>query len=339
MSAGPSTVLTIILNYKTADMTLQSLEAAQTAMAGVQGGIIIVDNDSQDGSFEALVARVAEKGWDAADRVRVIQSGCNGGFGAGNNVGIRAGLPGGVRPDYVYILNSDAFPAPDAIQVLMDHLEANPGTGFAGSYIHGPEGDTHLTSFRFPSIASEFEGAIRFGPVSRLLKNYKVPVDTPAQTARVDWLAGASVMMRQSVLDEIGLFDETFFLYFEETELCLRAARAGHSTDYLPASKVAHIGSASTGMKEWKRVPDYWFDSRWYYFSKSHGRAYAALATILHLLGGCLHWLRCTVTRKARSVAPGFLTTLFIHDLRALLTGRRAFKVPEPSVPVPETRA
>ncbi|WP_299648914.1 glycosyltransferase family 2 protein [uncultured Tateyamaria sp.] len=339
MTAEHPTVLTIILNYKTADMTLQSVDAARRAMEGIAGGILIVDNDSQDGSFETLSAHVAKQGWDADGRVRVIQSGRNGGFGAGNNVGIRAGLPGGARPDYLYVLNSDAFPAADAIRVLLDHLEATPGTGFAGSYIHGPEGDTHLTSFRFPSIASEFEGAIRFGPVSRLLKNHKVPIETPTETIQVDWLAGASVMMRQSVLDEIGLFDETFFLYFEETELFLRAARAGYKTDYLPASKVAHIGSASTGMKEWKRVPDYWFDSRWYYFSKSHGRAYAALATVVHLLGGFLNWLRCTLTRKQRNIAPGFLSSLLIHDLRALLTGHRAFKVPEPTVPAPQTRA
>lgn len=339
MTERQPTVLTIILNYKTADMTLQSVEAARTAMEGIAGGILIVDNNSQDGSFETLSAHVSSQGWDMDGRVRVIQSGRNGGFGAGNNVGIRAGLSGGTHPDYVYILNSDAFPAADAIRVLLNHLEATPGTAFAGSYIYGPEGDTHLTSFRFPSIASEFEGSIRFGPVSRLLKNYKVPVETPTETIQVDWLAGASVMMRRSVLDEIGLFDETFFLYFEETELCLRAARAGHRTDYLPASKVAHIGSASTGMKEWKRTPDYWFDSRWYYFSKSHGRAYASLATVVHLLGGSLHWLRCAVTRKQRGVAPRFLTTLLVHDLRALLTGHRAFKGPEPAIPAPQPKA
>ena len=326
-ASGP-TVLTIVLNYKTAEMTLRSVAAARVAMEGIAGGIVVVDNDSQDGSFEAMSAHVAREGWDADGRVRVIQSGRNGGFGAGNNFGIRAGLPGGTRPDYVYILNSDAFPAPDAIRVLRDHLEATPGTAFAGSYIHGPEGDTHLTSFRFPSIASEFEGAIRFGPVSTLLKNAKVPLETPSETCSIDWFAGASVMMRQSVLDEIGLFDETFFLYFEETDLFLRAHRAGYATDYVPASKVAHIGSVSTGMKSWSRVPGYWFDSRWHYFAKNHGVGYAAVASLAHLAGGGLHWLRCTLTRRDRGVAPRFLTTLLAHDVRALLRGRPAHPAP-----------
>ncbi|TCS59836.1 GT2 family glycosyltransferase [Primorskyibacter sedentarius] len=329
-ATGPAPrVLTIVLNYKTADMTLDSVAAARIAMEGIPGGIIIVDNDSQDGSFERISAHVAREGWDAEGRVRVVQAGHNGGFGAGNNVGIRAGLADGSAPDYVYVLNSDAFPAPDAIRVLLNHLEATPEAGFAGSYIHGPEGDTHLTSFRFPSIASEFEGSIRFGPVSRLLKNHRVPVETPTQTQAVDWLAGASIMMRQSVLDEIGLFDETFFLYFEETDLCLRAARAGHRTDYLPASKVAHIGSATTGMKEWKRMPSYWYDSRWYYFSKNYGRLYATAATAMHLLGGGLDYLRCLVTRRERKVTPGFLTTMLFHDMRALVRRPAASQVQE----------
>ena len=94
----------------------------------------------------------------------------NGGFGAGNNAGIRAGLADGARPDYVYILNSDAFPDPGAIRALLDHLQTHPDTGLAGSYIHGPDGAPHLTTFRFPSIASEFEGAARLGPVSRWLR-------------------------------------------------------------------------------------------------------------------------------------------------------------------------
>ncbi|MCB1347719.1 MAG: glycosyltransferase family 2 protein [Paracoccaceae bacterium] len=327
VTTGP-TLLTIVLNYKTAEMTLRAVAAARTAMDGIAGGIVVVDNDSQDGSFEQMQAHVAEVGWDRDGRIRVIQSGRNGGFGAGNNVGIRAGLADGTRPDYVYILNSDAFPAPDAIRVLLDHLEANPGTAFAGSYIHGPEGDTHLTSFRFPSIASEFEGAIKFGPVSKLLKNAKVPVETPTETRSIDWFAGASVMMRRSVLDEIGLFDETFFLYFEETDLFLRAHRAGYKTDYVPASRVAHIGSVSTGMKSWARVPGYWFDSRWHYFAKNHGVAYAGLASLAHLAGGGLHWLRCTLTRRDRGVAPRFLTTLLAHDARALLRGRPADPAP-----------
>src|SRR5690606_9589482 len=125
-----ATVLTVILNWRTPEMTLRSAEAALTAMQGMEGALTIVDNDSGDGSEERLRAEVAARGWD---RVRVIQSGHNGGFGAGNNVGIRAGLPDGARPDFVYLLNSDAFPEPDAIRQLRDQLSADPRRGIVGS--------------------------------------------------------------------------------------------------------------------------------------------------------------------------------------------------------------
>ena len=303
-----ATVLTVILNYKTAEMTLQAVQAALREMAGIRGEIVVVDNESQDGSFEMLLAQVPPG-------VRVIQSGRNGGFGAGNNVGIRAGLSDGSRPDYVYVLNSDAFPDAGAIRSLLETLEKTPGAGFAGSFIHGPDGVPHLTTFRFPTIASEFEGAVRFGPVSRLLASRAVPVPIPASTVEVDWLAGASLLMRQSMLDQIGLFDEAFFLYFEETDLCRRAQNAGHKVMFVRQSEVTHIGSVSTGMKQWSRVPGYWFDSRWHYFRKNHGAGYALTATAAHVVGAMLHRLRCLLTGKKPADPPHFLRTLILHTV------------------------
>ena len=313
-------LLTVILNWRTADMTLQAAEAALGALEGIEGALVIVDNDSQDGSFEALSAAVKARGWDSGpQKVRVIQSGHNGGFGAGNNVGMRAGLPDGRAPDYVYLLNSDAFPARGAIQALLRHLEANPKTGFAGSHIHGPDGAPHHTAFRFPTLAGEFEQAARFGPISRMLRAAIVAPPLPQITQRVDWLAGASLMMRQSVLDQIGVFDEVFFLYFEETELCLRAARAGWPTDYVVESRVAHIGSVSTGMKTWARMPRFWLDSRLYYYRKTRGTLYAAAATLAHLAGGLIWRLRALIQRRDFIDPPHYLTDMATHAATTLL--------------------
>jgi N-acetylglucosaminyl-diphospho-decaprenol L-rhamnosyltransferase len=313
-------LLTVILNWRTPDMTVRSIEAALLALQGIDGALVVVDNDSGDGSFERLAAEVAARGWDKGPQaVRVVQSGHNGGFGAGNNVGIRAGLPKGERPDYVYILNSDAFPAPGAIAALMNHLERHPETGFAGSHIHGPDGEPHRTAFRFPSILGEFEQNIRFGPVSRLLSRWIVAQPLPQATTRVDWLAGASMMMRQSVLDQIGLFDETFFLYFEETDLCRRAALAGWPTDYVIESRVAHIGSVSTGMKTWSRIPGFWLDSRLHYYVKNHGALYAFGASLATVAGGLLWRARLLVQKKTLGDPPGFLRDLVAHGLRAML--------------------
>lgn len=323
------TVLTIILNWRTPEMTLRAAAAALTAMDGLDGALTIVDNDSGDGSEERL--RRATAGWP---RTQVLQTGRNGGFGAGNNHAIRAGLPDGRRPDFVHVLNSDAFPEAGAIRALADHLRHHPRAGLAGSLIRGEDGATHLTTFRFPSVASEFEGAARLGPVSRLLAHRAVPLPTPDRACRVDWVAGASLMMRSDMLDAVGLFDEGFFLYFEETDLCLRAARAGWETHFVPDSRVTHVGSASTGMKTWTRVPDYWFDSRLRYFVKNHGRATAAAATAAHVAGGILHRTRRALTGRRAVDPPGFLRRLIIHDAAALLHSR-----PERRQPAPRTAA
>jgi hypothetical protein len=320
-------------------MTLRAAKAALRETEGIAGQVTVVDNDSRDGSFEQIREGARAAGWLSGEtltgpRFALIAAPHNGGFGAGNNVGIRAGLNDGLndgrRADFIYILNSDAFPDPGAIHALLTHLQANPKTGLAGSYIHGPDGAPHSTAFRFPSVLGEFEGAVCTGIVTRLLRNSVVSLPFPQATQTVDWLAGASVMIRKEVLDQIGLFDETFFLYFEETELCHRAKRAGWATDYVRNSEVTHIGSVSTGMKEWQRTPTYWFQSRHYYFTKTHGRAYAALATVAHVAGGAIYRLRMILQGKPRRDPPHFLRDLILHALgrRPRATKRSAIAAP-----------
>ncbi|TDK52117.1 glycosyltransferase family 2 protein [Antarcticimicrobium luteum] len=329
------TVLTIILNYRTPDLTLKSAGAALRAMDGMPGEVLIVDNDSGDGSFARISAEAEARGWTAQGRLRVVDAGRNGGFGAGMNFGIRTGLSGGEAADFYYLLNSDAWPEPDAIRHLRDFLVTHPGAGLAGSFVEGEDGVPHRAAFRFPSIAGEFEMAARTGPVSRLLKSAIVAIPVPETETRVDWAAGASLMLRAEMLEQIGLFDETFFLYFEETDLCLRAARAGWDTYFLPQSKVIHLGSASTGMKDWPRTPSYWFESRRHYFAKNHGRPYAAAATLARVAGQAIWQMRRAVSGKPQADPDRFLRDLIFHDMRA---GRqRPMRIPP--FPVPHTVA
>lgn len=309
------TILTVLLNYRTADMTLQALELAVAETADIQGSITVVDNHSCDGSFEKIRDAVAAKGWD---RVRVVASGHNGGFGAGNNIAIRMGLPDGSAPDFVYLLNSDAFPEPGSMRLLLDDMLAHPQCGFAGGYTFGEDGSYDNTAFRFPTILGEFEAAANTGPISFLLRRYAVPIPEPTHSMEVDWLAGASLLIRRQVLDQIGLFDERYFLYFEETDLCLRARRSGWIARYVKESRIMHIGSVSTGMKTWKRMPGYWFDSRMWYFIKNHGVVYAALATGAYGLGSMILFARQAVGKKRIVGQEIFLKDLLSHALRSL---------------------
>lgn len=311
-SSTPS-VLTVVLNYRTPELTIKAVEAALREMDGLAGSITVVDNDSRDGSFESLSLAAQERGWT---RVRVLQSGHNGGYGAGNNFGIQQGLPDGSAPDYVYILNSDAFPEAGAIRLLLEYLQAHPQVGFAGSRLHGEDGAHHQTAFRFPSVFSEFEGAAATGPISRLLKNHIVALPEPLVPQAVDWIAGASLMVRHEVFLDTAGFDERFFLYFEETDLCLRARRAGWQSVYIPQSRVMHIGSVSTGMKTWKRMPAFWFDSRLWYFTKNHGAAYAAMATLAYVAGSLIFKLRQLFGRRGNQ-PQHFVGDLISHAMRA----------------------
>ncbi|MFU1476982.1 glycosyltransferase family 2 protein [Roseovarius sp. C7] len=328
-------VLTIILNYRTPELSLRSLDAAYGAMEGIAGEILVVDNCSGDGSCEVIAKGIEARGWAGGSRVRLAASGHNGGFGAGNNFGMKLGLSDGSQPDYIYLLNSDAFPEKSAISELFTHLAAHPKAGMAGSYIRGEDEIPHITAFRFPSVAGEFEGAVRTGIVTRLLKGSVVPLPMPQEATSVDWVAGASVLMRREMLDEIGGFDERFFLYFEETDLCRRARRAGWEVWYLPQSRVVHLGSVSTGMKTWARTPGYWFDSRLHYFVKNHGRGYAVGATLARVAGAALWRLRVAVSGKELGDPPHFLRDLIGHGITSVFR-RQSDSGPEAGVPLRE---
>ena len=234
------TVLTVILNYRTPAMTLEAVEAALREMAGIAGEIVVVDNDSRRRLVRDDQRRGRRRRLGRGGRVRVVAAGRNGGYGAGNNVGIRAGLSGGGRPDYVYILNSDAFPDAGAIR-RAGRLPrgATPTSASPAATSTAP-----TASRTPPPSASRRSGASSrapraLGPISRLLARHVVPLPIPEARRPVDWLAGASVMMRRTMLDAIGLFDERFFLYFDETDLC-RRGRDRRLADRLRARERGH---------------------------------------------------------------------------------------------------
>jgi N-acetylglucosaminyl-diphospho-decaprenol L-rhamnosyltransferase len=305
-------LLTIILNYETPDMTLDAVRAARAALTNLPSHRIdVVDNDSGDGSWEKLSEAVAREGWDD---VAVLQTGHNGGFGYGNNHSIRRALRSDDPPDFVYILNSDAFPEPGAIEALSHFLREHPDVGIAGSAIYGTDGAPHTTAFRFPTWKSEVAASFRLGLLSRALPESEVPIEPrPDATRQVDWLAGASMMMRRQVLEEVGLFDEGFFLYFEETDLCRRARLAGWPTWYVVESRVAHVGHGSTGLDDLRKpMPRYWDDSRRRYFLKNHGKAYLWAANTIHATGLTTFKVRARLQRKDDPDPTRFLRD-FVH--------------------------
>ncbi len=263
-------VACVIVNYRTATLTLHALEAVLHELDALGGRALVVDNDSGDDAYATICEAVVRNGWD--DRVDVFASPRNGGFGAGNNLAIAHAMEWASPPDYVYLLNPDARPDAGAVRSLVEFMDGRADVGIAGSQLRRPGGALHPSAFRFPSLLSEVEHGLRLGIASRLLDRWRVSLPIPARTCRVDWVSGASMMLRCSMLEQIGWFDENFFLYFEETDVALRAAKAGWATMHVADSRVEHIGHASTGMDGTRRCPTYWFESRAYYLQKHYGR-------------------------------------------------------------------
>jgi hypothetical protein len=196
-------------------------------------------------------------------------------------------------------------------------MQENPKVGICGSSIENDDGSLWPICFRFPGILSEFERGIKLGPVTKLLSRWKVPREMDQENAKVDWLPGASFLIRKEVFDSIGLMDDDYFLYYEETDFCLNAHRAGWECWYVPSSRVMHIAGASTGVVdqkiEKKKLPSYVFDSRHRYYTKNYGRTYATITDISWISAYALWQLRCLLTNKKTSEPNALLTDSIKH--------------------------
>jgi N-acetylglucosaminyl-diphospho-decaprenol L-rhamnosyltransferase len=307
-------LLVVIVNYKTAPLAIRAAEAALVDVRAVGGAIMLVDNDSGDDSLATLRRAVDEDRFGTA--VTLIAAEKNGGFGYGNNVAIRRALASVDPPQYVYLLNPDATPDSGAIRTLVEFLDAHPDVGIVGSHIHNPDGSTHVSAFRFPSPIGELEATLRLGLATRLFDRWSVwnlPCD---RTMKVDWVSGASSMIRRDVLEAVGLFDENFFLYFEETDLCRRATEAGWETWFVREASVEHEVGVATGIKDTaRRTPPYWFQSRRYYFLKQGGRGELWLANLAWVAGFSLWRLRRRVQGKPDRDPPKMLADFVKHTL------------------------
>jgi GT2 family glycosyltransferase len=211
----------------------------------------------------------------------------NGGFGWANNQAILALSREAAPPDFIHLLNPDTEITEGALTALVDELQRHPRCGAAGSRLLTPDGRTAASAFRFPSPGREFIGAAQSEQLGRML-GISSTVVTKEESVEVDWVTGASVMFRAEALRTAGLFDDGFFLYFEEVELMHRLHASGWTVRHVPRSTVIHVEGASTGIganAADRPHPAYWYQSRRRYFGLTGGGA-AIVAANLSLLGG-----------------------------------------------------
>lgn len=234
----------ILLNYRGASDTLACLDSL-SQLAYPRYDIIVVDNDSQDDSPERLRA----SGFEG----RLIQARENRGFSAGNNLGIEVALNN--HADYVWLLNNDTTVDPHALTHLV--AEAEKTGGLAGSLLLYPD-----RRFQQAGITLNWHTGRARG----------VPESALADGMALDAISGASMLIPTKALQRMGPLDERYFLYFEDVEYCLRAARLRYPITLALRSRVFHVEGASTG----KRSPA----SR-YYFQRNRLRAMLAYASPL----------------------------------------------------------
>jgi GT2 family glycosyltransferase len=199
---------------------------------------------------------------------------------------------------------------------LVSFMDSHPDAGLVGSTVHGPAGDVQAHAFRFPTLWSEIEGTANWGPISRVLKDHQVPLSPEAST-EVDWVPGTSMLLRREVFTTTGLFDQGFFLYFEEVDFAKRVKQAGWKVYYVADAGISHIGSLATGMAdESRRMPGYWFQARRRYFVKHHGRLYGAACDAAWISGHALYLTKKHLTRRTDGLRPHLWRDFVRYSLR-----------------------
>lgn len=308
-------IAVVIVTYKTARLTIDALRsvAAERGLGGPRIRAVVVDNAS--GDAPAIVEAVRSHGWD--EWVEVFVAPRNGGFSYGNNVGIERAYASR-RPDYVYLMNPDAVVRPHAIATLVEFLESHPEVGIAGSSFEDLDGSDWPIAFRFPGLLSELSSGVQLGLISRMLERWETARIMTKTDQPADWICGASMMIRPAVFDAIAGFDENYFLYFEETDFCYRARRAGYPTWYVPESRVMHIRGASTTVTDRievpQRLPAYWFDSRRRYFQVTYGTGRAILIDLVAVAAHSLGWLKRRLLGRTQESAPHLIRDLITHS-------------------------
>jgi N-acetylglucosaminyl-diphospho-decaprenol L-rhamnosyltransferase len=254
LSSVPDVTVSLV-NTNSRELLLACLES----LSGTDAEIVVLDNASVDGSATAVR--------EGVPGVRLIEQRQRAGFGANHNAVIRA-----TTGRYVFVLNEDTTSGDWGFERVVAHLDANPRVAALAPRLVYPDGRPQASAWRFPSPATAAFGLLTLGRVG-------IVESGGSETRDVDWAMAAALMLRREALDEVGLFDEGFFIYSEETDLCRRLRRAGWRTQYFPDVTVVHHESQfSAGIPE-RRINEMW-RGRHRYWQKHHSAAGARAAAL-----------------------------------------------------------
>ncbi len=306
------------INYRTPELTISCINSVLDDQQNLpEFKIYVVDNASPDDSIKLITDYINEN--DLSEKVELIQSEVNGGFAYGNNLVMRKVIENIIDPKYLWVLNPDTLVRPNAGKHLIKFLQDNPKAAVAGSALENDAHERQTSAFRFPSPSSELISHLRLGIVDQLFPHKLVPMKITDQNVKVDWVSGASFIIKTECLRSIGLMDEVYFLYYEEVDYFQSINRAAYEIWHVPESLVFHVMGASTGFvdhtKKSKRRPNYWFESRRRYFIKNYGKAGALAADVFAIFAYASWRFRRLLQRKRDLDPPQFLKDLIKNSV------------------------
>jgi N-acetylglucosaminyl-diphospho-decaprenol L-rhamnosyltransferase len=273
-------VSVVVVNYNTAHLLERMFTALESAKGPLKLQIIVVDNASTDSSVEIL-----EKNYPTITLIKNLK---NVGFGRANNQAI-AHLKG----QHILLLNTDAFLAPGALEKTTAFMEEHSSCGVIGVKLVSEDGELQPSCRYFPTPWNVFlqkTGLSRFFPNHRLIDDLSWD---HGSIRYCDWVPGCFYLVRAKVLEQLGLFDPRFFLYYEEVDHCRAVKNAGWEVIYFPHTKVVHIGgesakSDSTISEVGRQISTLQIESEQLYFRKHYGLLGVVIGVFLSLVADLL---------------------------------------------------
>jgi hypothetical protein len=221
----------IIVNWNTRDLLAQCLQSVYDTVQGLAFEVFVVDNASTDGSADMVRGRFPG--------VQLIENAENVGFARANNQAMSS-----TTGRHILLLNPDTIVPPDAVSALSRCLDANPQAGVVGPQLLNMDGSLQESWAQFPGLVSEVPVLGR--RLTQKPRGFKPAAGDAPSAWLVDWVSGACFMVKRAVLDSVGDFDESYWLYTEETDWCYRIWRAGWEVLFLPQVQIIHIARAAS---------------------------------------------------------------------------------------------
>jgi GT2 family glycosyltransferase len=268
VGAIPITVTIVVVGFNGRDLLARCLDSVLKDHGEIGVETIVVDNASRDGTPEMVAERFPG--------VRLIANQVNLGYGGALNQGIAV-----ASGRYVLVLNQDIALRPGALEEMVAFAEAHPDAGAVGPRLEYEDGRFQHSAFRFPDWKQAFFGFFDgLVPLDSEINGRYSGQQLEAPFA-AEHLLGACMLLRRAAIDQAGAFDPTFFMYYEETDLCVRLVRAGWRNYYLPTARVMHVGAASTSAAS-EQMSVQFHRSQAIFYRRLHGpEGYAALKLIV----------------------------------------------------------